>query len=276
MEIRPYTWEGPYAEMRASTGSYHDVGLCAEVRADWMKDGERIILRSSEIVGYPESYFYDDHKRPSELGGRGQGYSHRSFQWDNGQAPDRLSVDCDIEGKGGFTLSLRCEQDVLAIELGVRNGLRGVMGPIDWHFCAIGFDCPPLGDSELTRTFLFDGERLRSLRELSGAPECEIYSVTGSGGFVPAIHKSHPRGPVDAEASVVVLESRCGRYSAALGFEQAYNIFSNPRNMCFHADPYFGTLAGQEEERQMKGRLYLSEGSATDAFERYRSDFIHE
>ena len=47
--------------MRTSTGSYHDVGLCAEVRADWMKEGERIILRSSEIVGWPESYFYDDH-----------------------------------------------------------------------------------------------------------------------------------------------------------------------------------------------------------------------
>lgn len=69
--------------MRTSTGSYHDVGLCAEVRADWMKEGERIILRSSEIVGWPESYFYDDHKRPTDPGGRGQGYSHRSFKLDS-------------------------------------------------------------------------------------------------------------------------------------------------------------------------------------------------
>ncbi len=79
IQIRPYSWEGPYAEMRASMGYYHDVGLCAEVRADWMEVGERLIIRSSEIVGYPESYFYDDHLRPTDPEGRGKGYSHRSF-----------------------------------------------------------------------------------------------------------------------------------------------------------------------------------------------------
>ncbi len=262
--------------MRASTGSDHDVGLCADVRADWMEGGERIILRSSEMVGYPEAYFYDDHKRRSDPGGRGKGYRHASFQWDVGQAPDRLSADCEVEGKGSFRLRLSCQPDHLDIELTVRNDLQGAMGPIDWHFCAIGFDCPLLGDPELERTFLFDGERLRALRELSGAPACEIYSVAGSDGFVPAIHRSHPRGSVEARASVVVLESDGGRYAAALGFTQAYNIFSNPRNMCFHADPYFGTLARRGDERRMKGRLYLIEGSADDAFGRYCSDFHHE
>ena len=44
IQVKPYCWEGPYAEMRASTGSYHDVGLCAKVRADWMELGERIIF----------------------------------------------------------------------------------------------------------------------------------------------------------------------------------------------------------------------------------------
>ncbi len=147
------------------------------------------------------------------------------------------------------------------------------MGPIDWHFCVIGFDFPSLGDPELKRTFLFDGERLCSLSELSGGPRCEIYSVCGSDGFVPAIHRSLPRGRVDAHASVIVLESGCGRYAAALGFAQAYNIFSNPENMCFHAEPYFGVLPCPGGERQMRGRLYLIEGRAPDAFDRFCKDF---
>ena len=42
-------------------GREHDAGLCAEARAGWMPEGERLILRTSEIVGYEGGYLYDDH-----------------------------------------------------------------------------------------------------------------------------------------------------------------------------------------------------------------------
>jgi len=52
IQITPYEWRGPYAQMRSADGADHDPGLCADIRADWMPADERIILRSSEIVGY--------------------------------------------------------------------------------------------------------------------------------------------------------------------------------------------------------------------------------
>jgi len=72
---------------------------------------------------------------------------------------------------------------------------------------------------------------------------------------------------------VVIVEGRSGRHAAALGFGQSYTAYSNPGNMCFHADPYFGSLGAHGDERAMRGRLYLIEGNADDAFERYLHDF---
>ena len=147
------------------------------------------------------------------------------------------------------------------------------MGNIDWHFCIVGFHSPSIGDAQLERTCLFDGERLRSLRDLTGEARCELFPVAGCDGYMPAIHKDNAKGSLEAQASVVIVESVDGKYSAALGFEQSYAIFSNPDNKCFHADPYFGPTTESREERRMLGKLYLMAGSATDAFEGYREDF---
>src|SRR4051812_30985039 len=81
LTLRPYAWSGPYAQYRDANRATHDAGLCAELRASWMKDGERIILRTSEVVGYPDGFLYDDHLPASEADGRGKGYTHRPFRW---------------------------------------------------------------------------------------------------------------------------------------------------------------------------------------------------
>jgi hypothetical protein len=86
-------------------------------------------------------------------------------------------------------------------------------------------------------------------------------------------HRNFPRGPVEAKASVVIVESVDGKHAAALGFRQSYCIFSNPQNKCFHSDPYFVPLDKRGDERTARGRLYLVEGTAQDAFERYKRDF---
>jgi hypothetical protein len=46
IQMRPYAWQGPYSQMRQRYATPHDVGLCVDVRAPWMADGERLILRS--------------------------------------------------------------------------------------------------------------------------------------------------------------------------------------------------------------------------------------
>ena len=130
-----------------------------------------------------------------------------------------------------------------------------------------------LRNPEHDRTFVFDGRRLRSFREINGATGIHILPIAGAGGFIPAIHDVQRPGAAEAQASVVIVQGREGRHTAALGFEQSYASYGCTGNMCFHADPYFGTLTEPGQEKRMHGRLYLIEGDAEAAFERYRRDF---
>lgn len=272
IHITPYEWAGPYAEMRSADGWRHDAGLCADIRADWMPAGERIILRSSEIVGYGGAFLYDDHLPPCERNGRGKHYEHIPFQWNAGAAPQRLTAACEAPGKGAFSLDLTAADDGIDVELTVRSDLEEPMGNVDWHFCVVAYDAPSIGDPEVERTFLFDGERLRSLAELQGGTTVHMHRVAGAGGFVPESHQSFPSGPVEAQASVVLVANRAGTHTVAVGFERSYAIFSNPTNMCFHADPYFGPLTRKGETRRVRGKLTLAAGTAQEVFERLQSN----
>lgn len=270
--IQPYRWSGPYADWRADAP--HDPGLCADVRASWMADGERIILRACEIIGWPQAYLYDDHTPPAEPEGRGKDYRHIPIQWDAADAPKELRADCKVPGRGQFGLKLRAEADRIDLRLSIRNDTDRPQGPIDWAFCAIALESPSLRDPEHARTFIFDGRRLRSLREINGRAMTAVTRIAGADGFISHLHTSLPRSPVESKQSVIIVESRDGRHAAALGFEQSYTSFSCSGNMCFHADPYFGMLS-PGVEKQMRGALYLMEGSADDALDRYRRDFAH-
>jgi hypothetical protein len=238
-----------------------------------MGAGERLIVRSSEIIGDPNAFLYDDHLPPAEPEDRGGRYKHIPFRWDATSAPERLSVDATVPGQGRFTLDLRAGADYVDILLSVRNDWSVPMGPIEWHFCVVGYDYPSLADPQLERTYIYDGRGLRTLRELSGSNRTEMYTIAGADGFIPGIHLTFPKGPVEVQASVVIVEDIAGCHCAALGFDRSYNIFSNYGNRCFHADPYFATLAPGAERRR-RGRLYLIEGKAAEAFRRYRSDFV--
>lgn len=274
VELRPYVWEGGYAEMRSSNGYPHDIGLCADVRADWMSKDERIIIRSSEIVGFPDVFLYDDHFPPCESEGRGKAYEHIPFQWNDENVPRRLSAICNSPGKGKFSLDLAATGDAIDIELVLQSQLPSGGGNADWHFCVVGYDAPSLGDPEVVRTYLFDGTKLRSLNELQGGTCLHRHLVSGGEGFAPANSQSCPKSHVQAQASLVVVESADGKHSVALGFQQAHTIFSNPPNMCFHADPYFGTFTRKSETRHMRGKLYLMTGGAHEALARYRREFL--
>ncbi len=72
MVVKPYKWEGPYAEYRTQQKALHDWRLCADVRTNWLGPCERIILRTSEIIGHETGFLYDDHFPPSEPEGRGK------------------------------------------------------------------------------------------------------------------------------------------------------------------------------------------------------------
>jgi hypothetical protein len=58
-----------------------------------MAKEERLIIRSSEVVGYETGFLYDDHFPPSEPGGRGKNYHHIPFQWKKPQDDRSLSAD---------------------------------------------------------------------------------------------------------------------------------------------------------------------------------------
>jgi hypothetical protein len=102
----------------------------------------------------------------------------------------------------------------------------------------------------------------------------KMYKVAGANGFIPLGHRALAIGPVEAKASVVIVEAVDGVHSVALGFEQADHIYGDSKgNKCFHADPYFGPLIKSGEERKFRGRLYMIKGDAQEAFGRYQQDF---
>ena len=68
-------------------------------------------------------------------------------------------------------MRLTCREDFVDIRLTVRNDMQQAMENVDWAFCAVAFESPSLADSEDTRTYLFDGQRLRTLAEI-GALNC--------------------------------------------------------------------------------------------------------
>jgi len=274
LELRPYEWTGPYSEMREKYATRHDTGLCIDLRAPWMADGERLILRTSEIVGYDAGYLYDDHFPVQEQDGRGKSYRHIPFKFRPGTSPGSFVAVCRIPDKGYFRLSLTPKKDHVDIDFTVRNDLPRVMEYVDWYFCVVGFEAPTIGDPTLERTFLFDGKRLRSLAELSGKGKGEeMFLVKDSAGFIPPSHGKHRRGPIEAAAPIVLVEDVFGRHTVALAFDKAHSIFSSTGNRCFHADPFLGLSLQPGEERRIRGRLYVAAGSARQILERYQADF---
>ena len=219
-ELRPYVWEGAYARWRDDAP--HDPGLCADVRAPWMGPGERLILRSCEIVGCPEAYLYDDHYPPAEPEGRGKHYEHRSFQWDASGCPERLWADCRVEGKGRFTVELLAEGDCVDIGVSIESDMDAPMGPIDWAFCAIGLESPSLRDPDHGRTFLFDGSRLRGFRDITGSPDTTIFTVE-DGGIRHAVFNAYPP-KVDNYDTVFTPEARSYWFKL-----DGQNIYENPQ-----------------------------------------------
>ena len=273
MIVKPYEWEGPYAGHRVRQNAAHDWRLCADVRAGWMGPCERIILRTSEIVGHETGFLYDDHFPPSEPQGRGKNYRHIPFTWQ--VKPDKeLFSDCPVPGVGGFSIRLTARGDVLDIHLTIRNQMRQPMQNADWAFCAVAFESPSIADSEQVRTYLFDGEKLRTLGDIAGR-DIRMYKVAGAHGFIPVGHRALPVSPVEAKASLVIIESVDEAHCVALGFEQADHVYGDSKgNKCFHADPYFGPRIESGQQRSIRGRLYFMKGNAQDAFKRYHEDFV--
>ena len=70
-----------------------------------------------------------------------------------------------------------------------------------------------------------------------------------------------------------MVQSVDGTRTAAFGFERSHSIYSSPGNRCFHADPFFGPDLQPGEQRKIRGRLYLMEGTPAEALERFRKDF---
>ncbi len=277
IEMQPYEWKGFYAEMRARYACPHDAGLCVDLRAPWMSGDERLILRTSEIVGYDTGYLYDDHFPTQEQQGRGKSYKHIPFQMSTDKAPLEMSADCVVPDKGRFTWKLVAHEDYVDIELSVRNDLRETMKYVDWYFCPVAFEAGTAGDPTLERTFLFDGSKLRRLSELSGVGKGEeMFRVTGprgSGGFIPPLHAGLTRSPVEAKAPIILIQNSEAAYTVALAFERAHSIFSSTGNRCFHADPFFGLEVEPGEERRVRGRLYLMKGTPEDVLARFQKEF---
>lgn len=277
LALAPYVWDGPYAVNRVKHATRHDDGLVAEVRAPWMAEGERLILRTSEIVGCDTAYLYDDHFPTQEQEGRGRGYRHIAFRWDVANAPRKLVADCTVPGRGRFGVLLAAGDDFVDIELAVRNDQATPMRYVDWYFCVIGLESPTFADGALDRTFLFDGGALRPLAELSGPGRGEdMYAVTGlrgADGFIPPLHAGLRRGPIEAQLPLVLVGGRDRTHTVALGFERAHSIFSSTVNRCFHADPFFGFDVMPGQERRIRGRLYVVQGSPAEALGRFRADF---
>ena len=271
--IKPYQWQGAYAAYRTRNHAQHDWRLCVDVRASWFGPCERLILRTSEIIGHETGFLYDDHFPPSEAEGRGKNYQHIPFEWNVATPNHELFAECAVPKVGGFSIRLTTRDDFIDIDLAIRNDMPQPMRNADWAFCTVAFEAPSIADSEDERTYLFDGQRLRTLGNLAGR-DMTLYKVAGANGFIPVGHRGIAIGPVLAQASLVIVESLDANHTVALGFAQSDHIYGDSKgNKCFHADPYFGPSIATGMESKVRGRLYLIKGNASGAFRRYQFDF---
>jgi hypothetical protein len=275
IQMRPYLWEGPYSQHREKYATKHDTGLCIDLRAPWFPKGERLILRTSEIVGFDTGYFYDDHFPTQEQNGRGKGYRHIPFQFDWSKAPRVVSADCVVPGKGEFRLKLAARSDYVDLTLSIRNGSERTMSYVDWYFCPTAFEASSIGNPTLDRTFLFDGERLWSLAELGavGKGYEVMFPTSGNARQIPPLHAANPFGDLEAALPLVMIQDVSGKHTVALGFKKSHSIFCSAGNGCFHADPIFVPDLKPGEERTVKGRLYLVTGTPSEVMQRFRADF---
>jgi hypothetical protein len=271
IEIGPYGGGTRYAKMREDAGNDHEYGLCAEVRASFMDPDDRIIIRSSEIVGYENGYFYDDHIPTYDLEGRGRNYKHTSHGWNKDRMPGILCAECRC-GPGDFYLELKADNDHIDIDLSVKNCLDAEMKHVDWNFCAVGYDSSDIGDDSYDRTYVSVNGKLVCLGSLIGKDRTKAMFVDGGDGYFSYMYKDYGFCPERADESVVIIESADGKHSVGLGFSQSNFIFCGPWNKCFHADPYFGAVPSGGR-RSASGKMYFIEGNAGDVLRRYREDF---
>lgn len=266
ISMQPYRGGTKYDEKRQRE-SPHDYGLCLAIRSDMMPRDDMLVLRSSEIVGHQEQFFYDDHVHIADPEHRGKHYAHTPFVWDQPEGGTRLTARCPCED-GGFSLELTANADVIDIQLELWNDTGRNLGLTDWAFCLVTYDSEYFHDFHRERTYVYDGERLVPIGSILGRDMA--YIMVDDPGV--CILNSFQFGVKEfqAKAPVIITESVDGNAALGLCFECASPLFHN--FYCMHADPCFGEL-GPYERKRLKGRIYISRGSAHDLFERIASDF---
>ena len=94
----------------------------------------------------------------------------------------------------------------------------------------------------------------------------------GSGRFV--FDEKWPTSERDAFAGIMIRESTEGRYVMGIGWESFLSAQGhNPWN-CMHLSVRVGPLE-VGEEREIRGRMYLFEGSKVDCLNAFENDFVN-
>ncbi len=123
------------------------------------------------------------------------------------------------------------------------------------------------------RTFLWsDGQPFAVGQTEKGKEEIHLSFVRD--GRPPVEWAWWNNGPETFDLPLIAVESRDGRFTAALGFEAAEWASCNGGDdrACFHLFPFFGELQ-PGASATVEGCFYLLHGTADDALQRFKTDF---
>ncbi len=185
-----------------------------------------------------------------------------------------------VSGNPGITLKMAAVRDGVDMQLTIANQSQH-----DWPDLAAIIACFNPGPEDTrnrqfanTNTWFHAADGLQPLHIL--APR-EIHynhqlrnqvdaAADNRGGY--AWTDKWPKSQVDAIDGLIIRESTDKRWVTAIAWERFLSAQGHNPWECMHLSIRVGPLA-QREQRLIRGKIYLFEGSKDDALSRYQTDF---
>lgn len=195
---------------------------------------------------------------------------HRRYVSDDGRT-------ARIVSPGGLELKATAEREAVNLALTVTNRSNH-----DWPKLAAIIPCFNPGPAETrnrqfanTKTYFLTANGLKKTvaREIHFNHKLRAAvdeAATPEGRY----HWSHkwPKSDVDATAGLILRESTDGRWVTGIAWDDFLSVQAHNPWECMHLSIRVGPLK-RGQEKTIRGRIYLFEGTKEDLLKRYRHDF---
>lgn len=249
----------------------HTVGV--DIFAPWQQQGHWT-LRAPETLGSDHGLLFIDHERPDMLP---VAWPVHPLSWrrlDDGA----LFLACELDNRCLLVVkAIPCPNGV-SIVCRFTNAGAHALSNLGTQFCLVQTHVSEFRDPRGKRTFIYSqGRWIRLCDTKPGLPKGErpFFIITNTYDLAPWSDVTIPRSwgaEEQADVPLIATVSKDGRRLIGLAFDNSYKIMSNCEIPCIHADPKFADCPPGETV-EIRGRVYLLEGSLNDLLACFQRDF---